>query len=755
MIPYWVEPSTHAYLVTSILAEAARLAFPIPDIIKRNRVMSDDTFVLIGLRGSNRQQSSQYGRQLKLHIKATWFIKWRCHTKAYSMFVEMLMHPQFPPHAFLFKLRATDRAAWCRHMSDAWSHLPAHVVEAMHKAAEHVRPSLNLHPLIDNISNTNAAELRRNRATLYKEYHTLSDRIDTALDADYAAYLGQVDLNGQSFLSETTSRSYFAHVRKGLPVSSTPPAALKGPTGAPATDYTAARKIVRDRFGGLLAGRECKLSQIAANMRETYVSRPLMHARAPWAPADIPSYQQVALRFSKCKQYKTAAEDGMAPDLAHSNPLLYAKAFHPLYLKAILLTLPPIQFTGGQGCELYKGCGDPSEIINFRDVHISTSPGTVFAGIMRVPLASRLQGGAIDTQYGAGLNAGGADFTHLAARATLDLADARNMSCALLFVDIKTAFAALQRFLVLPIPEALPSFRALLVQSGFSGPFIDEWMVELETLLPWSRLPGKDALLDLIAALHQFSWMSTEGLDGVMHLAQGSLAGNPLGDIIFSAGMTVLVKRLRASIVKLGHLSQLDDPTLRAVVEPVDAILQQPQQPFPYVADVSYVDDLILPLILPAEQIEKALPLVLAAAHETYYMCGFEINWKPKKTSIILVFKGPLSRKVSRHFAVNYPGAVPFTDYTGTQREAPIVQQYKHMGGQLRANGVVLPELKARYSSLQSMIKPLERRIFANPFIPVDKKLYTAQTILYTRLLYNAGTWPSLNLVSLGISILG
>jgi hypothetical protein len=474
-----------------------------------------------------------------------------------------------------------------------------------------------------------------------------------------------------------------------------------------------------------------------------------MHARAPWAPADIPSYQQVALRFSKCKQYKTAAEDGMAPDLAHSNPLLYAKAFHPLYLKAILLTLPPIQFTGGQGCELYKGCGDPSEIINFRDVHISTSPGTVFAGIMRVPLASRLQGGAIDTQYGAGLNAGGADFTHLAARATLDLADARNMSCALLFVDIKTAFAALQRFLVLPIPEALPSFRVLLVQSGFSGPFIDEWMIELETLLPWSRLPGKDALLDLIAALHQFSWMSTEGLDGVMHLAQGSLAGNPLGDIIFSAGMTVLVKRLRASIVKLGHLSQLDDPTLRAVVEPVDAILQQPQQPFPYVADVSYVDDLILPLILPAEQIEKALPLVLAAAHETYYMCGFEINWKPKKTSIILVFKGPLSRKVSRHFAVNYPGAVPFTDYTGTQREAPIVQQYKHMGGQLRANGVVLPELKARYSSLQSMIKPLEKRIFANPFIPVDKKLYTAQTILYTRLLYNAGTWPSLNLVEL------
>ena len=187
-------------------------------------------------------------------------------------------------------------------------------------------------------------------------------------------------------------------MRKGLPVSSTPPAALKGPTGAPATDYTAARKIVRDRFGGLLAGRACQLSALAATMRESYVTRPLIDARAPWAPTDLPTYQQVALRFSKCKQYKTAAEDGMAPDLAYSNPLLYAKAFHPLYLKAILLTLPPIQFTGGQGCELYKNSGDPSEIINYRDVHISTSAGTVFAGLMRAPLALRLQGGAVHTQ---------------------------------------------------------------------------------------------------------------------------------------------------------------------------------------------------------------------------------------------------------------------------------------------------------------------------------------------------------------------
>ena len=79
------------------------------------------------------------------------------------------------------------------------------------------------------------------------------------------------------------------------------------------------------------------------------------------------------------------------------------------------------------------------------------------------------------------------------------------------------------------------------MRSGFQPSFIDEWIAELEHMLPWSHLPGKDALMDLIAALHHYSWMSTEGLDGVTRLKRGSLAGNPLGDIIFSAGMTVVL----------------------------------------------------------------------------------------------------------------------------------------------------------------------------------------------------------------------
>ena len=44
-----------------------------------------------------------------------------------------------------------------------------------------------------------------------------SEVIAVSMDADYAAHLDLVDIDGSSFLSERTSRSFFMHIRRGLP----------------------------------------------------------------------------------------------------------------------------------------------------------------------------------------------------------------------------------------------------------------------------------------------------------------------------------------------------------------------------------------------------------------------------------------------------------------------------------------------------------------------------------------------------------
>ena len=73
-------------------------------------------------------------------------------------------------------------------------------------------------------------------------------------------------------------------------------------------------------------------------------------------------------------------------------------------------------------------------------------------------------------------------------------------------------------------------------------------------------------------------------------------------------------------------------------------------------------------------------------------------------------------------------------------RKAPIVRQYKHMGSLMRGSHQMLPELRARYNTLHQHVKPLERRIFKNPLVPLEKKLHVGQAILYSRMYHNAGT---------------
>ena len=49
------------------------------------------------------------------------------------------------------------------------------------------------------------------------------------------------------------------------------------------------------------------------------------------------------------------------------------------------------------------------------------------------------------------------------------------------------------------------SLRQVLSLSGYSESFVDEWLDEIQRLLPWSKNPGHDALLDILAVMYYFS----------------------------------------------------------------------------------------------------------------------------------------------------------------------------------------------------------------------------------------------------------
>ena len=84
-----------------------------------------------------------------------------------------------------------------------------------------------------------------------------------------------------------------------------------------------------------------------------------------------------------------------------------------------------------------------------------------------MPVVSAMAG---DTQLGARFNNHGSTATgHLMARAYVDVAQVRKVSVALLFVDLRSAFASVVRTLAVPTGVSDDVWRQRLAKNGYSN----------------------------------------------------------------------------------------------------------------------------------------------------------------------------------------------------------------------------------------------------------------------------------------------
>eukprot|EP00973_Karenia_brevis_P003160 436709-Karenia_brevis.AAC.1 len=56
------------------------------------------------------------------------------------------------------------------------------------------------------------------------------------------------------------------------------------------------------------------------------------------------------------------------------------------------------------------------------------------------------------------------------------------------------------------------------------------------------------------------------------------------------------------------------------------------------------------------------------------------------------------------------------------------------------------PELRYRASTAVSVMKPLRKHVLSKPFLPAKARAIQAQAHLMSKLLYNAGSWPTLTI---------
>ncbi len=122
------------------------------------------------------------------------------------------------------------------------------------------------------------------------------------------------------------------------------------------------------------------------------------------------------------------------------------------------------------------------------------------------------------------------------------------------------------------------------------------------------------------------TWTSQEFIPNVTYTTAGSAAGTPFADLIYSLAMSRVLRTMRRSLHNEGLETSLKVPDMDREIP---------------LADVSFVDDMALPIVCPAAMLVNHIADVCGIVYLTFLMYGMELKFLPGKSAVVLRFQGP------------------------------------------------------------------------------------------------------------------
>ena len=103
----------------------------------------------------------------------------------------------------------------------------------------------------------------------------------------------------------------------------------------------------------------------------------------------------------------------------------------------------------------------------------------------------------------------------------------------LFFLDVACAFASMVRRFAVPVPDSDEAWLRHLRNCGFSEVEVKEIYDEAVNCVSLGEAGVPPHVVDMLGALHRFTWSSTEGLPNVFQSTRGTLAGTAIADVLF------------------------------------------------------------------------------------------------------------------------------------------------------------------------------------------------------------------------------
>ena len=439
---------------------------------------------------------------------------------------------------------------------------------------------------------------------------------------------------------------------------------------------------------------------------------------------DLPTLFEIEQTCRKTTLARAPGIDSVLPEVCRLGAPSIARHLHNLILKISCTQTEPVWYKGGLICPIYKAKGPYDDPTSYRGVVLLDVYGKKFHAWLRSRLLPVLQCRRTPGQLGGLPSEQTLTGSHVL-RTHGQLARSLRVSSAVVFVDVRAAFHHMLRELIFLHGSSEMDVEALLDSADFDIGAITSLLQERCNAMP-SDFP--EPLRRLADDVHRHTWFTQRGTSlGTKKVAatvRGTRPGSPVADIGFNLLMSDILadlqQRLQADDYVAAHLNGF----------PVT------------IPPITWVDDLAVPLVAlhPADLIPLTKQ-VLQHIHQAFYTKGLQINYSKGKTEVVVMFRGTEADSQRLDFFSSQQETYITTATDTHVFRVRAVASYKHLGVRFQMDSDLTHELQCRQGQARTAFHEVRRPIFCNRHLSHQVRLQLLQSLVFSKLMYGAGTW--------------
>ena len=543
----------------------------------------------------------------------------------------------------------------------------------------------------------------------------------------YAAWLDGINVAGSNHDTAQIYRKLqrLGRRKKDLEKGPKPLPRLQLGEGHFAQSFEECQRTWMKQFAEVEAGIEVsdiQLHQLHCSVHEV-TERNLSHCADPYEVLSI---------IRGFKNRKVPGPGQLPVDIIKSGGIHVAKLLTPLLVKASWHVREPLSWKGGLLVPLFKGKGSPSEPGAYRSIFLSDICAKIHHAKIRSQLAEVWNKDDSLIQMG-GRKGCSTDVAHHFLHAHMSWARHSNSSCAVLFVDLQSAFYSVIRSSLFDqeIHDDIVCFAMKAL-----GILPEEWheiriCVESDYATKGVDTHCEGILRDMFSGTH----FSMHGINENIATQRGTRPGDPVADILFNMAFKLVLLDARTRIQDSTDIVWFGSPLAAKDLTHLKDVAPRG------FAEITFVDDVAYAVhSKSAVDVISSLQIVSSCLHDAAAARGLTINYNAGKTEAIVRLAGHGSKAAKHRLWHECGGHLPIVTEHGSQ-SLKVVHAYKHLGSFVQEHAIVQKDMRFRIAQARKAFGQLSRQFYCKKNVHLSTKSSVFAALVLSRHSYNVHTW--------------